>query len=120
MIDSTTRVQWYLVCATAWRPNDDPGDVSYKPYHDMAIVSDDPVWWPIIKFCRLYSYNLAVCSVVVLYDWALTFEQEFELILRRRWTSMTVLYICVRYIGILYFAVNIMLLLPNTWITDVE
>ncbi|KAG1805092.1 uncharacterized protein HD556DRAFT_1437255 [Suillus plorans] len=106
----------------------------------MAIVSDDPVWWPIIEFCRLYSYNLAACSVVVIYDWALTFEQEFELILRRRWTSMTVLYICVRYIGILYFAyvckviyitlqcanksplatsVNIMLLLPNTWITDV-
>ncbi|KAG1821268.1 hypothetical protein DFJ58DRAFT_422860 [Suillus subalutaceus] len=38
----------------------------------------------------------------MVYDWALTFEQEFELILRKRWSFMTVLYICVRYIGILF------------------
>ncbi|KAG2117045.1 uncharacterized protein F5147DRAFT_768429 [Suillus discolor] len=78
---------------------------------DMTIVSDDPAWWPIINFCRLYDYFLAACSTAVVYDWALTFGQEFELILRQRWSFMTVLYICVRYIGILYSIINILLML---------
>ncbi|KAG2050426.1 hypothetical protein BDR06DRAFT_645461 [Suillus hirtellus] len=77
-------------------------------------VSDDPAWWPIIDFCRFYNYFLAVCSTVVVYDWALTFGQEFELILRQHWSFMTVLYICVRYIGILYSIVNILLMLSMT------
>ncbi|KAG1794517.1 uncharacterized protein BJ212DRAFT_650457 [Suillus subaureus] len=47
----------------------------------MTIISDDPTWWPIISFCHLYNYFLAACSTVVVYDWALTFGQEFELIL---------------------------------------
>ncbi|KAG1862303.1 hypothetical protein F4604DRAFT_1070579 [Suillus subluteus] len=47
------------------------------------------------------SYVIAATCTVVVYDWVLTSGQEFELILSQRWSFMTVLYICVRYIGIL-------------------
>ncbi|KAG2357138.1 hypothetical protein BDR07DRAFT_393459 [Suillus spraguei] len=59
----------------------------------------------------------AASSTVVLYDWALTFGQEFELIFSQRWSFMTVLYICVRCIGILFSAINILSILP-VLITD--
>jgi hypothetical protein len=84
----------------------------------MTIISDDPVWWPTISFCRFYNHFLAACTTVVIYDWALSFGQEFELILSKRWTFMTVLYICVRYIGILYCVVNVLLFFPGIWISD--
>ncbi|KAG2029276.1 hypothetical protein BDR03DRAFT_357540 [Suillus americanus] len=74
----------------------------------MTIVSDDPAWWPLITFSRLCSYLVVAGSTAVLYDWALTFEQEFELILRQRWSFMTILYICVRYIGILFSVMSIL------------
>ncbi|KAG2357137.1 hypothetical protein BDR07DRAFT_1421175 [Suillus spraguei] len=51
---------------------------------------------------------------MLVYDWALTFGQEFDLILSQRWSSMTVLYICVRCIGILFAAINILSILPTT------
>ncbi|KAG1888841.1 hypothetical protein F4604DRAFT_1915901 [Suillus subluteus] len=78
----------------------------------MTIVSDDPAWWPVISSARFSSYFVAASSAAVVYDWALTFGQEFELILRQRWSFMTVLYICVRYIGILFSLVNILTNLP--------
>ncbi|KAG2101138.1 hypothetical protein BD769DRAFT_1508479 [Suillus cothurnatus] len=37
-----------------------------------------------------------------MYDWVLTLGQEIELIWRQRWSFMTVLYLVIRYIGILY------------------
>ncbi|KAG2032805.1 hypothetical protein BDR03DRAFT_1094748 [Suillus americanus] len=106
----------------------------------MTTISDDPAWWPIINFCRLYNYFIAACSTVVVYDWALTFGQEFELILSQRWSFMIVPYICARYLGILYSmyvckaiyitlqcankpslatSINILVFLPDIWITDV-
>jgi hypothetical protein len=85
----------------------------------MTIISDDPAWWPIISFYRFYSYFLAACSTAVVYDWVLIFGQEFELILSQRWSFMTVIYICVRYIGILYCVINVLLILPSFWISDV-
>ncbi|KAG2107445.1 uncharacterized protein F5147DRAFT_837372 [Suillus discolor] len=42
------------------------------------------------------------CSAAVIYDWALNFGQEIELVWRQRFSLMTVLYLSVRYIGILY------------------
>ncbi|KAG1885381.1 hypothetical protein F4604DRAFT_1918070 [Suillus subluteus] len=89
----------------------------------MTLVSDNPTWWPFISSSALVNYFVAASSTVVVYDWALTFGQEFELILvskviyqndavdlgqRKRWSFMTVLYICVRYIGILFSAINIL------------
>ncbi|KAG2034005.1 hypothetical protein BDR03DRAFT_966291 [Suillus americanus] len=85
----------------------------------MTIDSDDPAFWSFIVYAHLYSYFLGAGSATVLYDWALTFGQEFELILSQRWSFMTVLYICLRYIGILYSVTNLLLILLIS-ITDVS
>ncbi|OAX32494.1 hypothetical protein K503DRAFT_805181 [Rhizopogon vinicolor AM-OR11-026] len=52
----------------------------------MTIVSNDPDWWPTIYISRGYSYFAVASFIVVFYDWALIFGQEFELI----WVSMGV------------------------------
>ncbi|KAG2117584.1 hypothetical protein DEU56DRAFT_919041 [Suillus clintonianus] len=82
-------------------------------------VSNDPTWWPFLSGTQFSSYFQVASFAVVVYDWALTFAQEFELIWvsrvpyqkqsnaansgqRQRWSFMTILYICVRYIGLLY------------------
>ncbi|KAG1880798.1 hypothetical protein F4604DRAFT_1902555 [Suillus subluteus] len=89
----------------------------------MTVVVNDPTWLPFISGTHLSSYFVVVSSFGVVYDWALKFEQEVELVWMQRWSFMTVLYICVRYIGILYSApylttrVNILSCLPVT-ITD--
>ncbi|KAG2048451.1 hypothetical protein BDR06DRAFT_1013018 [Suillus hirtellus] len=46
--------------------------------------------------------------VVVTYDWGLTFAQEVELVWRQHWSLMTVLYLGVRYLGIVYAALTIL------------
>ncbi|OAX31496.1 hypothetical protein K503DRAFT_806024 [Rhizopogon vinicolor AM-OR11-026] len=46
----------------------------------MTIVSNDPGWWPTIYIFREDSYVTVASFIVVFYDWALTFGQEFELI----------------------------------------
>ncbi|KIK40699.1 hypothetical protein CY34DRAFT_254205 [Suillus luteus UH-Slu-Lm8-n1] len=84
----------------------------------MTIVLDEPTLWPLISFGRLSSYFVAASSTAVIYDWALTFGQEFEFILRQRWTFMTLLYVFVRYFGILVSVMNLLLNLPVP-ITDV-
>ncbi|KAG1787058.1 uncharacterized protein HD556DRAFT_1449112 [Suillus plorans] len=70
----------------------------------MTIFSNDPAWWPTINAYRFSSYFSVAAFVVVTYDWALTFAQEVELVWRQRWSLMTVLYLGVRYLGILYAA----------------
>jgi hypothetical protein len=85
----------------------------------MTIVSNDPKWWPLLDVYRIYSYFVVASSTAVVYDWALTFEQEFELVLRQRWSRMTVLYISVRYVGMLSFGITILLGLPPVSVTDV-
>ncbi|KAG1743953.1 uncharacterized protein EDB91DRAFT_1346052 [Suillus paluster] len=54
-----------------------------------------------------------------MYDWALTFGQEVELVWRQRWSLMTVLYLSVRYLGILYAIIEILLWVPTISATDV-
>ncbi|KAG0691627.1 hypothetical protein DFH29DRAFT_977065, partial [Suillus ampliporus] len=68
----------------------------------MTYVSNDPAWWPVIYQARITSYFIVASLTAVVYDWALTFGQEFELVWMHRWSLMTVLYICVRCLGILY------------------
>ncbi|KAG2032812.1 hypothetical protein BDR03DRAFT_739248 [Suillus americanus] len=67
----------------------------------------------------LYSYFVAASSTVVIYDWALTFKQEFELILSKCRTFMTVIYVCLRCIGILFAVISILWNSPTVSITDV-
>ncbi|KAG2113969.1 hypothetical protein DEU56DRAFT_842148 [Suillus clintonianus] len=75
----------------------------HTPHPDMTIiVSNDPAWWPFLSSSQFTSYFVVASAVVVGYDWALTFAQEFELIWRQRWSFMTILYICVRSIGMIY------------------
>ncbi|KAG0692411.1 hypothetical protein DFH29DRAFT_1008665 [Suillus ampliporus] len=83
----------------------------------MTYVSNDPALWPLIYWARITNYFVVVSSTAVVYDWSLTFGQEFELVWRRRWSLMTVLYVCVRCLGILYSVVNGLSILPFS-ITD--
>ncbi|KAG1740457.1 uncharacterized protein EDB91DRAFT_1347029 [Suillus paluster] len=50
-------------------------------------------------FCRCVEI---AASAAVVYDWALTFGQEVELVWRQRWSIMTVLFLGMRYGGIPY------------------
>ncbi|KAG1905009.1 uncharacterized protein F5891DRAFT_1183673 [Suillus fuscotomentosus] len=74
----------------------------------MTYVSNDPTWWWAIDASRLASYCVVAAFVVVIYDWALTFGQEVELIWRQRWSVMTVMYLGARYLGILFSALTIL------------
>ncbi|KAG1754695.1 hypothetical protein EDD22DRAFT_228558 [Suillus occidentalis] len=68
----------------------------------MTFVSNDPV----------------AAGVVVVYDWVLTVGQEIELIWRQRWSLMTVLYLVIRYIGIPFSVVFVLVSTPNVSLTD--
>ncbi|KAG1798172.1 uncharacterized protein HD556DRAFT_223505 [Suillus plorans] len=59
-----------------------------------------------------------VAYVAVMYDWALTFGQEVELIWRQRWSLMTVMYLSVRYLGFLYATLYILDSVPTISLTD--
>ncbi|KAG2362586.1 hypothetical protein BDR07DRAFT_1020194 [Suillus spraguei] len=84
----------------------------------MTVVSNDPTWGPIIYLYRRYSQFVVAAFVAVLYDWALTFGQEVELIWRQRWSLMTVMYLSVRYLGILYAALGVLNSVPTISLTD--
>ncbi|KAG1855324.1 hypothetical protein DFJ58DRAFT_727519 [Suillus subalutaceus] len=70
----------------------------------MPIVSNDPTWWSTVNAYRVSSYFIVAASVGLMYDWALTLGQEVELVWRQRWSLMTVLYLGVRYLGIIFVA----------------
>jgi len=84
----------------------------------MTIISNDPTRWPIIGAYRFGSYFIVAACVSVTYDWALIFGQEVELIWRQRWSLMAVMYLGVRYLGILYAALYIMYNVPAISLTD--
>ncbi|KAG2360589.1 hypothetical protein BDR07DRAFT_138174 [Suillus spraguei] len=85
----------------------------------MTIVSNNPTWWPIIDESRFSSYFSVAAFAVVTYDWALTLGQEVELVWGQRWSLMTIIYLGVRYLGILDAALAMLdnvptILLPDT------
>lgn len=86
----------------------------------MTLVSNDPAYWPLISVYRVSSYSVVASVTAVAYDWVLTSGQEFELLWRRRWSLMTVLYFCVRFIGILYSVLNIASSIPSLSLTDMD
>ncbi|OAX40212.1 hypothetical protein K503DRAFT_635846 [Rhizopogon vinicolor AM-OR11-026] len=87
---------------------------------NMTMVSDDPSWRPVINFYRIYSYVTVASSTAFMYDWALTFGQEIELVWKQRWSLMTVLYLSVRYVGILFsIATMLTACLPSVSVTHV-
>ncbi|KAG2048454.1 hypothetical protein BDR06DRAFT_778076 [Suillus hirtellus] len=86
---------------------------SLQSSHSMTVVSNDPTWWPSIHSYRVSSYFIVAAYVGVMYDWALAFGQEVELILKQRWSLMTVLYVTVRYSGIFYAVISIWFAVPT-------
>ncbi|KAG2053721.1 hypothetical protein BDR06DRAFT_439703 [Suillus hirtellus] len=87
-------------------------------FSNMTIVSNDPTWWPVINSNRISSYVAVASVIIVMYDWVLTFGQEVELVWRQRWSLMTVMYLGVRYLGILSAALTIPNELPTISLTD--
>ncbi|KAG1810139.1 uncharacterized protein HD556DRAFT_30025 [Suillus plorans] len=84
----------------------------------MTLVSNDSAWWPFMLSTQMTSYVVAAFSFGLMYDWALTFGREVELVWRQRWSFMTVLYLGVRCAGISHAIINIQLSLPRTSVTD--
>ncbi|KAG2051189.1 hypothetical protein BDR06DRAFT_1010557 [Suillus hirtellus] len=62
--------------------------------------------------------DAVAASVGVTYDWALTLGQEVELVWRQRWSLMTILYLTVRYLGLLFAVLNILINVPTILLTD--
>lgn len=85
---------------------------------NMTVVSNDPIMWPLIHSYRMLSYFVVAACTVVIYDWALTIGQEFELIWRQRWSLMTVLYLALRLAGILFCVLGILSTNPSISLTD--
>ncbi|KAG2075297.1 hypothetical protein BDR04DRAFT_33208 [Suillus decipiens] len=85
---------------------------------NMTLVSNDPSLWPLINSTRFSSYFIVASFAAVVYDWTLTFGQEFELIWRRRWSLMSIMYLAVRY-AVMPYGITIMLAsLPSVSLTD--
>ncbi|OAX35134.1 hypothetical protein K503DRAFT_868469 [Rhizopogon vinicolor AM-OR11-026] len=84
----------------------------------MTIISDDPSWLPLIETNGILTYLTFACFAIVTYDWALTFGQEVELVWRQRCSSMTVLYLILRYAGFLYPFTDLLQGLPSVSIAD--
>ncbi|KAG1839451.1 hypothetical protein DFJ58DRAFT_106010 [Suillus subalutaceus] len=85
----------------------------------MTLVSNDPSWWSLINANLISSYFIVAASVGLMYDWALTFGQEVELIWRQRWSLMTFLYLSVHYVGIGFVVMSMLVDVPTISVTDV-
>ncbi|KAG2351696.1 hypothetical protein BDR07DRAFT_1500620 [Suillus spraguei] len=80
----------------------------------MTIVSNNPTWWPIIDESRFSSYFSVAAFAVVTYDWG---QENWSG--GKRWSLMTIIYLGVRYLGILDAALAMLdnvptILLPDT------
>lgn len=84
----------------------------------MTVVSNDPIWWPSINSYRTASYFIVAASAGVMYDWALSFGHEVDLIWRQHWSLMTALYVSTRYLGIVYAAIGLLIYVPTISLTD--
>ncbi|KAG1775247.1 hypothetical protein EV702DRAFT_453442 [Suillus placidus] len=91
---------------------------SHSSSNSMTLVSNDSAWWPFMLSTQMTSYVVAAFSFGLIYDWVLTFGREVELVWRQRWSLMTILYISVRYAGILHAIISTQLYLPTNSVTD--
>lgn len=84
----------------------------------MTYTSNNPQWWPTINFLIVYSRFIVASSAIVAYDWTLTSGQEFELIWSQHWSFITVLYLAVRCLGVIYCGTNILWHIPTVSVSD--
>ncbi|KAG2149122.1 uncharacterized protein EDB93DRAFT_362038 [Suillus bovinus] len=80
----------------------------------MTLASNILFFGPFIKASRIDSYFAVASAVGLIYDWALTFGQEVELIWKKRWSLMTAMYLSVRYVGLIYSIIRVLLFIPVT------
>ncbi|KAG2043093.1 hypothetical protein BDR03DRAFT_1005983 [Suillus americanus] len=78
----------------------------------MTPVSNDPSQL-VVTLDHFYSYVAVASFIAVVYDWALSFGREVELVWRQRWTLITILYLTVRYSGMLYVIMFMLGSLPE-------
>ncbi|KAG2034977.1 hypothetical protein BDR03DRAFT_1012985 [Suillus americanus] len=74
----------------------------------MTLISNSPIWWPVINSSRVVSYFMVAGSTGVIYDLVLTLGQEVELIWMQPWSLMSILYLSVRYLGIVFSIIQIL------------
>ncbi|KAG2033542.1 hypothetical protein BDR03DRAFT_967183 [Suillus americanus] len=68
----------------------------------------------------IFDFGFAVASsTAVIYNWALTFGQEFELVWSQRWSFITILYLGVRCLGVIYCSTIILFNVPTVSVNDV-
>ncbi|KAG0696689.1 hypothetical protein DFH29DRAFT_192377 [Suillus ampliporus] len=91
---------------------------SHPSFNSMTLISNDPSWLPVINANRTISYFVVASFAGLIYDWILTFDQEVELIWGQRWSLMTVLYLSVRYLGMIYAVITIMGQVPTISVSD--
>ncbi|KAG2158901.1 uncharacterized protein EDB93DRAFT_430292 [Suillus bovinus] len=84
---------------------------------NMNLVLNDHGWL-VITSDRFHSYVAVASFTAVVYDWALTFGREVELVWRQRWTLITILYLAVRYAGMPYVVMFMLGSLPSVPLTD--
>ncbi|KAG1776980.1 hypothetical protein EV702DRAFT_1278863 [Suillus placidus] len=67
------------------------------------------------------DYGFVVAAFAgVMYDWVLTFGQEVELVWRQRWSLITVLFLGVRYLGIIFAVLLVLISVPTISLTDAD
>ncbi|KAG1883610.1 hypothetical protein F4604DRAFT_258742 [Suillus subluteus] len=67
----------------------------------------------------IFDFGFAVASsTVVIYNWILTSGQEFELIWSQPWSLITVLYLGVRCLGVIYCSTIILWRVPTVSVND--
>ncbi|KAG1798443.1 uncharacterized protein HD556DRAFT_1461638 [Suillus plorans] len=80
--------------------------------------SNVPITWLMVNPNVFSVYWMIAAGVVVVYDWVLTLGQEVELIWRQRWSFMTVLYLPIRYVGLPYSVIGVLVTMPSVSLTD--
>jgi preprotein translocase subunit SecG len=84
----------------------------------MNVIVIRPSSFPLARSYPLIYYFVVAGSVGIIYNWGLTFGKEIELIWRQRWSLMTFLYLSVRYAGIGFAVIIILLSVPTISMTD--
>ncbi|KAG2086588.1 uncharacterized protein F5147DRAFT_76054 [Suillus discolor] len=84
----------------------------------MSQSSNVPISWLFVNSSIFSIYWMIAAGVVVVYDWVLTLGQEIELIWRQRWSFMTVLYLLIRYLGLPYSVIGVLVTMPSVSLTD--
>ncbi|KAL4076363.1 hypothetical protein J3A83DRAFT_2184930 [Scleroderma citrinum] len=78
-------------------------------------VDELPMYYDYASAAQLSNQVYVAVSIVLLYEYFLTLDQEIDFIWRQRWTPSNVLYIFVRYFGTLYnLASSVLIFVPHS------